>query len=285
MARHLSAIVVLLLVCSIAGLAATVLPVAGSYALTGQSGMDVMNFQDLSKEAGTYKKPDDLKLDIPMLDSVFYYAFRLGEEARPYYMVFGRSNSKCINTAFFDANGDKVIAKDEAVPMTYFFDFWTDRKVDIWFSEPLWPLRAEIQYKRADGTVLTKTITFLVQPISTLAWGDTKGEPGTGLFVKPSTWFVGEVTAAGDRVMKAAVVDGNMNGLFNEAGKDFLLLDSNFDGRFDWGKEKTAIGGSGISGLGSDGKRAKLIPFVAAWPQKLVLAPKGTTPDPAQLEQ
>ena len=275
----------LLLVCSIAGLAAAVLPVAGTCTLTEQLEMDVLGYEHLSKEFGTPKKPDGLKVDIPMLDTVFYYTLRLGEAMHPYYIVFGRANAKSINAMYFDANGDGVIAKEEAVPLTYFFDFDSSRKTDFWFSTPASPLWAELQYKKADGTTYAKKVAFYVRAGSSQSWEDTKGSFETYLTVRPSTWFIGEVPAAGDRVMKAAVVDGDMNGIFNDQGKDFLLVDSNYDGRFDWKKEKTAIGGSGISGLEPDGKKAKLIPYVAAWPQKLVLAPKGTNPDPAQLEQ
>jgi len=253
--------------------------------LTERSEINIINFKNDSKYMGTSRKPDSLKLDLPMLDEAFYYELKLGNPATTRYLVFGRINSsKWVNVMYFDANADGTVTKDEAVQITYTTFSAQDGKLMYSFARPSPPLRIEMKYNRADGTSFSKVFSLSFETISIYDPEQTKMTyPVAGAFVTPGTYLVGEVATSGDRVCKAAVVDGNMNGIYNEAGKDFLVLDLNHDGKFDCAKERTSIDDD-LSGQSSDGKKTKLMPFVAAWPQVLCLSPKDKMPDPAQLE-
>ena len=76
MPRYAPLAIILILVCGLAGLAANILPVAGAYPLTERTSMLDFKFPNGEKAYDAFKKPstkkpDALKLDIPMLDKAF----------------------------------------------------------------------------------------------------------------------------------------------------------------------------------------------------------------------
>lgn len=287
MSRLVPLIFLLLLLSALVGVSASILPVAGTYLLAERTDMQAIRFsarasyftiKELSRT-----KPAALKLDVPMIDETYYYEFRLGDAEKPRSLVIGRSDAKWANVLYFDADADNVITRDERVGVAYKYFVTDDGKLDMYISEPIEPLRVKRTYLRADKSSFDKALTLSVEIVVGYQEGAKSAEPMFLAYVAPSTWFYGEVSAGGNRVLKVAILDANKNGLFNEAEKDCLLIDENCDSVFDWDKERQLLGDD-LSGLGPDGKRAKLIPAVAAWPQKLSLATKDAPPDPSQLE-
>lgn len=287
LSRIVPLVFMLILACALVGVSASILPVAGIYTLAERTEMQAIRFSEKSSyftiNELSRTKPEALKLDVPMLDEVYYYEFRLGELEKTQYMVIGRSDAKWANVLYFDANADKIITKNERVKVAYTYFTSSDGKLDMYYSEPIEPLRVKRTYLRADKSAFEKALTISVEIVVGYQEQAKTPTPLYFAIVAPSTWFYGEVAAGGNRVLKVAVIDGNKNGLFNEAKSDYLLIDENYDNVFDWDKEREPLGDD-LSGLGPDGKKIKLVPALAEWPQKLCLALKGTTPDFAQLE-
>lgn len=275
----------LILCCGFMGLtASTAPPAACTVDLFETTSVQIANFTSPNRDIGSSVRPSHLRLDgLPMLDKVHYLQLDLGDPPRPFCLVFGPSGVRWINVLYFDGNGDGTITPYEQVEVTCLGPF-SDAKYQFWIAEPLRPLRAEVEYRRADGTAFTRSLALDVELIAVQNTSAAKGsDTSYGAAVFPGTYFVGEIPAGNDRVYKVLVYDGNNNGLFNEGKHDFLLIDKNFDNVFDWKKERTALEKS-LSGLDLDGKRTKLRAFVAAWPRKLCLAPVGSSVDLTALE-
>ena len=216
--------------------------------------------------------------------------------------TFTINAGKGFNAVYFDADADGKITSDERLKTETFekpvAGLAANNIIYTWITRPYDRLCLDLPYTRADGTAGTQTLTFALEMYAfyeDVSFSGTKDpdklmealmkmlNPQCYARIYLETWFVGEVAAGGDRVLKAAVVDGNQNGLFNEAKEDFLLIDANCDGLFDWNKERKPLGKT-LSGLGAEGKKSQLTPAVAAWPRRLWLAPKEAAPSPAQLE-
>lgn len=290
MSRLLPMALVLLLACGLVGAAASALPAAGTYALTETTNMGRIRFEKVGYtqyEDLSPNKPESLKLQIPALDEVHYYVLNLGDPPVPRYLVLGRNDQKWFNAVYVDANNDKNITQDEKVEMgyTYGISSYRGKDYDVWVAENAQPLRFQVTYKLSSGAAFQKALQYKVEVLSVVSQTpDDREKPMFQIRVTPQTWFVGEINAGNGRVMKVAVVDGNCNGLYNEAQKDFLLMDANADSQFSWDKERQLLKQE-FSGTGTDGKKTKLHPAMAAYPPLLCLAPKGTTPDPASLEK
>lgn len=290
MSRLLPAVCVLLLACGLVGAAASALPAAGTYPLVEAAEMNNVRFNKTSYtqfENLSPNKPESLKLQIRALDEVYYYVLNLGDPPVPHYLVLGRTDQKWFNALYLDANGDKTITPEERTEMGYTYGISTYRgkDYDVWVAETVQPLRIQVAYKLSNGATFQKTLLFKVEVLSVFNQSPEDGEePMVQIRITPRTWFIGEVGVGVGRLMKVAVVDGNRNGLYNEAQEDYFLMDENGDSVFDWDKERQLLK-QDFSGTGADGKKVKLYPALAAYPSLLCLALKGTTPDPASLEK
>ena len=288
MPRRPILIFVLILACGFAAMAATITPTSGTYALNVRTGMDAFIFpkneyrifRDLSLE-----KPPALKLDgLPMIGSTYYGELRLGNPARSYYLLLGRTGDGClIDVIYFDANADGIITQSERLQAAYTPMTSDDNEYELLVARPVDPVTVSMTYQYADGTTFTRNLALSLEAFGISSLKGKKGYPFFGFNYCLETWFSGEIEAKDGRLLKVAVVDGNQNGIFNEPKEDYLLTDANYDGRFDWAKERSALSKT-MRGANADGKRATLLPYVAPWPQILCLSPKGSVPDPAQLE-
>ena len=201
---------------------------------------------------------------------------------------------------YFDTNADGIITSEERLETQIY-----QKPVDKPEKQPfigrttclVKPLQVEMTYARADGSAFSKPLTFAVEAYAVLPYISLdvhdmdKMKDNLKSFNNPicyarivlETCFIGEVSAEGGRVLKVAVVDGNQNGIFNEVKVDYLVLDLNHDGIFDWAKERKPLGKE-LSGLHTNGKKGQLSIAVAPWPRNLVLMAEGATVDPANLD-
>lgn len=272
----------LILACAAAGFAATIPPLAGTVDLTEQNITRFYGHPGNLFYRADDRKPDGIRIELPIMDKVFYHEFRLGPMENSRYMVYGKDKNKYIEYMYFDSNGDNVITEDESIPVCIYSSRRTDGTL-YWFTEPLQPLKIPVDYRHSDGSVFTKDLTMSVSFL-TIQQASSRTETMLyGLSVMTMTWFMGEIPAGGGRLLKVAVADMNGDGVFNDNGVDALIIDKNLDSVLDWEKERLILGKT-WKGLSAEGKKVSLVPAVAAWPQKLILIRKGSAVDPVQLE-
>lgn len=146
----------------------------------------------------------------------------------------GSAGFASFDAIYFDADADGAVTANERIEtVTYQAPVYGVEREPLllWITRPVKPLQVEVRYARADGTSLSGSLTFSLEVYAYFEQVSLEGQDIEKLLAnlkKPmnplcyakvilTTWFIGEVVADGDRVLKVAIIDGNKNGFFKEA--------------------------------------------------------------------
>lgn len=288
-------ILALLFVTGVIASSAPLLPTGGAYVLRECSDTDnIVLPEEALVQMGIRQfvptKPAGLELKIAeKIKNTYFYGLKLGAPARTHWIMAGRSSGGMIDVIYLDANADGSIVPEERIPCEIQHYQGINLKeplIEYWSTLPIQRLRVPVEYKLADGAVLTREIEITLEipnpyiPGKALAFSPTASFQALVIL---ETCFFGEIPYGG-RLVKVAVADGDGNGVYNDPKNDRLLIDKDGNGIFDWKKEGQALGKM-MSGIDpATGKRTWLTPAVAPWPVKLHLVPKGASVTPSQLE-
>ena len=285
MRRFLSLLAILLLACGIAGSTANVEPLGGLYDLQPATDLSAIEFPTENDYQTTFFAQKVPTVDRAGLDLREAYAFNFhaGTSGLTRQMVIACATDHSFSVFYLDRDGDQKVTEKEKIQVSLEPISVSDGRVadfTFWNVKPAKPLTLEAAYSAADGSIQARTLTYQFEVLSCYNTFMSKGFCFVTAY--PRTYFVGEIATAGARKMKVAIVDGNANGIFNEPGKDFILLDSNLDNIFNWSQERRLLG-KGVSGLTAAGKPSALIPQLMAWPQRIFLGPAGAVVSPTDL--
>lgn len=284
----------LLILLPLTALAATVTLSAnpGVYTLTPETEWDKFKndnryYSRIPLFAG---KPDRLRADLPEKEAAAatYGFLRLGTGESGVYVVFGRAESDCVDFLYVDANNNLSIEPGERVEIKKNSPFVANAQ-ELQWSESAKPVLCDVSYRRANGTFVTMPVAvefnFLRQAPQSRR-GDAAGTPQYLDFYLVDTWFSGTVSFQSGKNsvdLPIALIDGNDNGIFNEYGRDQVLIDTNNDGYFDLAKEMFALNEFEL--VKTDGKNEiQLRKAMFAWPVALRVQPVGEVPDRTDLE-
>lgn len=168
-----------------------------------------------------------------------YGLIRLGPARQCFRLVMGKAESNCIDFLYVDGNGDQRIAADERVEIRKNSPF-AQSGYEYQWSESVKPATCQVGYYRANGTIVLRPVTVEFYFLRVKRLGKTPGPDRYFHYYLVNTWFSGTARAlVGRKEIEApiAIIDGDDNGVFNDYGRDFILIDANGNGNFDMKQE------------------------------------------------
>ncbi len=252
----------------------------GSYAVSPMTEWDKItnDDRDYSFLPLLNAKPDELTQALSDKErAAATYAFiRLGTAQQGIYVAFGRESGANVDFLYVDANNDKRLAAEERVDLKKGSPF-SNQGNEIQWTETAKPVACSACYARGDGTLVVQPVSLRFHFLRVTITSGRSGSTTRYLsYYVIDTWFTGTGrfrTDKGDeREMPFAILDGNDNGVFNDYGRDVLLVDGNGDGQFDMKKEMAPL--FEFEEIKLDSKNfAQQRKVMFAWPAVLVVQP------------
>lgn len=217
------------------------------------------------------------------------YAFiKLGTAQQGIYVAFGRLNSNNVDFLYVDANNNKLLEAAERVELKKESPF-SSGVAEIQWTEVIKPIPCTISYARSDGTLTTRRLTLQFHFLRYTMTSSGRNSSSVTKYVSyyvVNTWFTGTgrfKTGKDEKEMSFAILDGNDNGVFNDYGRDVMLVDANGDGQFDMEKEMVQLLEFDETKLDSK-TVAQNRKVMFAWPTTLFVKPAKETIDWTAIE-
>ncbi|MGE5551076.1 MAG: hypothetical protein ACM3ZC_11185 [Bacteroidota bacterium] len=244
--RHLVCLlmIALLALIPLSALAATrIVATPGAFALAPMTDWDkIKNDNRYYSQIALTDKPANLEAafrDAEKPNAIFG-VLQLGSPRQAIHLAMGRAESNCVDFLYLDVNNDKRLTAEERVEIKKNSPF-NQGNTEYQWSESVKSVACNVSYMRSNGTLLTRPVTvqfyFLrKKPLNT----KTPASDKFYYYYVVNTWFYGKGRfddGKADRDLSFAILDGNDNGLFNDFGQDYMLIDANEDSFFDMQKE------------------------------------------------
>ena len=224
----------------------------GQYALTHETEREKIKndgFRIYSDIGILSEKPDTLEVALEGTDAakLTYGFIELGVPKDPLYLAMQKSKDQSVEALYVDANRDNKLTVEERIELKKESSY-TQMEYEWQFTLALKPFVCNVNYDCADGGIITRPIALQVhflhnKPLKPNSSSDRHLAPLIPMYSVDS-WFMGTARfngGKGEADLAFAVLDGNDNGVFNEFGRDILIVDRDGDGYFDLAKEAAPL--------------------------------------------
>ncbi len=253
---------------------------SGSYALKSMTDWETIRNDNryYSQIPVLAARPGDISDSMTEAEkAVASYGFiTLGTAQEGVFVAFGRTGSGNVDFLYVDADNDKQFNAEERVELKKNSPYAREGSEYQW-TESIKSVNTAATYARNDGTTVSRPVALQFYFLRRTVVG-SRGAANVVRYFSDyviNTWFAGTgrfKTGKDEKEMPFAILDGNDNGVFNDYGRDILIVDANGDGQFDMEKEMAQLLEFDETKLDSK-TVAQNRKVMFAWPTTLVVKP------------
>ncbi|MGE5557837.1 MAG: hypothetical protein ACM3WV_04415 [Bacillota bacterium] len=219
-----------------------------------------------------------------------YGKLTFGADKQEFNFAIAKNDNSYIADVYFDRNNDGCITKGEAHKAKILGR--EEGKGLTFYNSSLDDLPLYVKYAKSDGTTVSKIIYVLLE-FSYLklksGYNYSSDFSPYWLIYKVKSCFSGDASInlpEGPKRIKYVLLDGNQNCLFNDYGVDWIIIDKDFDNKFDLaGEMQHLVELFDIKDPGDPKKIKTMRLTVFGYPTQLIVSPADApAPIPDQYE-
>ena len=224
----------------------------GHYVLTAETGRDIMlnDYHEFAPLNVLTEKPPGLTVEIAaeVKDMLTFGFLELGPLRQQINLAMVVTKDYGVESLYVDANHDGLLTAQEQVPIKTEPAYRNQDGYEWQWSKALNPVSARLLMSGSTDRSsiipwgIPESAFFATAPHSTSA-SEYQLAP-LFYFYMVDTWFsgTGRFTRGTDEEdFRFALADGNDNGVFNDFGRDYLMVDFDRNGRFDSERETSQL--------------------------------------------